>query len=104
MTVEENSLDTTSRLQLTQRNGDGREAKTIPRSKIVDERLIAKVKALREESKTQDEIAVELGVVQSTVSAICGGAALAAVCRLMPLPSLTIETGRGVEVRTKPAL
>jgi IS30 family transposase len=43
---------------------------TIPRSKIVDERLIAKVKALREESKTQDEIAVELGVVQSTVSAI----------------------------------
>jgi IS30 family transposase len=43
---------------------------TIPRSKIVDERLIAKVKALREEGRTQEEIAVELGVVQSTVSAV----------------------------------
>jgi IS30 family transposase len=57
-------------LQLTYRNSDEREADTIPRSKIVDERLIAKVKALREESKTQEEIAAELGVVQSTVSAI----------------------------------
>jgi transcriptional regulator len=42
----------------------------VPRSKIVDEPLIAKVKALRKEGKTQDEIAVELGVVQSTVSII----------------------------------
>jgi hypothetical protein len=33
----------------------------------------------------------------------CGEAALAAVCRLMPLPSLTIETGGGVEVPTNPA-
>ena len=33
----------------------------------------------------------------------CGEAALAAVCRLMPLPSLTIETGGGVEVSTNPA-
>jgi predicted XRE-type DNA-binding protein len=37
---------------------------------VVDERLIAKAKALRAQGMTQEEIAVELGVVQSTVSAI----------------------------------
>jgi transcriptional regulator with XRE-family HTH domain len=37
---------------------------------VVDERLIAKAKTLRAQGMTQDEIAVELGVVQSTVSTI----------------------------------
>ena len=37
---------------------------------VVDERLIAKAKALRKRGMTQEEIAVELGVVQSTVSTI----------------------------------
>jgi len=37
---------------------------------VVDERLIAKAKALRAQGMTQEEIAVELGVVQSTVSTI----------------------------------
>jgi Homeodomain-like domain len=37
---------------------------------VVDERLIAKAKALRAQGMTQEEIAVELGVVQSTVSII----------------------------------
>jgi orotate phosphoribosyltransferase-like protein len=35
---------------------------------VVDERLIAKAKALRAQGMTQEEIAVELGVVQSTIS------------------------------------
>jgi transcriptional regulator len=38
--------------------------------KIVDAQLAEKVKALRNEGKTQDQIAVELRIVQSTVSAI----------------------------------
>jgi orotate phosphoribosyltransferase-like protein len=37
---------------------------------VVDERLIAKAKALRAQGMTQEEIAVETGVVQSTVSVI----------------------------------
>ena len=37
---------------------------------VVDERLIAKAKTLRAQGMTQDEIAVELGVVQSTVSTL----------------------------------
>ena len=37
---------------------------------VVDECLIAKAKTLRAQGMTQDEIAVELGVVQSTVSTI----------------------------------
>jgi transcriptional regulator with XRE-family HTH domain len=37
---------------------------------VVDERLIAKAKALRKRGKTQEEIAVELGVAQGTVSTI----------------------------------
>ena len=37
---------------------------------VVDERLIAKAKALRKRGKTQEEIAVELGVVQGTISTI----------------------------------
>jgi hypothetical protein len=37
---------------------------------VVDERLIAKAKTLRAQGMTQEEIAVELGVVQSTVSTI----------------------------------
>jgi predicted transcriptional regulator len=37
---------------------------------IVDARFAEKVKALREEGKTQDQIAAELRIVQSTVSAI----------------------------------
>ena len=43
--------------------------------KIVDAQLAEKVKALRDEGKTQDQIAVELRIVQSTVSIIlrqCG--------------------------------
>jgi transcriptional regulator len=43
--------------------------------KIVDARLAEKVKALREEGKTQEQIAAELRIVQSTVSTIlrrCG--------------------------------
>ena len=38
--------------------------------KIIDAQLAEKVKALRNEGKTQDQIAVELRIVQSTVSAI----------------------------------
>jgi orotate phosphoribosyltransferase-like protein len=39
--------------------------------KIIDNAELAeKVKALRNEGKTQDQIAVELRIVQSTVSAI----------------------------------
>jgi orotate phosphoribosyltransferase-like protein len=37
---------------------------------VADERLIAKAKELRAQGMTQEEIAVELGVVQSTVSII----------------------------------
>ena len=37
---------------------------------IVDARLIEKVKALREQGKTQEQIAAELRIAQSTVSAI----------------------------------
>jgi DNA-binding CsgD family transcriptional regulator len=37
---------------------------------IVDARLAEKVKALREEGKTQEQIAVELRIAQSTVSTI----------------------------------
>jgi DNA-binding CsgD family transcriptional regulator len=37
---------------------------------IVDARLAQKVKALREEGKTQEQIAVELRIAQSTVSTI----------------------------------
>ena len=37
---------------------------------IVDARLTEKVKALREEGKTQEQIAAELRIAQSTVSAI----------------------------------
>ena len=37
---------------------------------IVDGRLDEKVKALRQEGKTQEQIAAELRIVQSTVSAI----------------------------------
>jgi transcriptional regulator len=43
--------------------------------KIVDAQLPEKVKALREEGKTQEQIAAELRIVQSTVSVIlrrCG--------------------------------
>jgi hypothetical protein len=43
---------------------------------IVDARLAEKVKALREEGKTQDQIAAELRIVQSTVSAILRQAGL----------------------------
>ena len=38
--------------------------------KIIDAQLAEKVRALRNEGKTQDQIAVELRIVQSTVSAI----------------------------------
>jgi orotate phosphoribosyltransferase-like protein len=37
---------------------------------VVDERLIAKAMALRKQRRTQEEIAVELGVVQGTVRTI----------------------------------
>jgi predicted transcriptional regulator len=37
---------------------------------VVDELLIAKAVALRKQGRTQEEIAVELGVVQGTVSTI----------------------------------
>ena len=37
---------------------------------VVDERLIAKAKALRAQGMTQEEIAVDLGVTQSTISVI----------------------------------
>ena len=37
---------------------------------VVDEHLIAKAKTLRAQGMTDEEIAVELGVVQSTVSTI----------------------------------
>jgi DNA-binding CsgD family transcriptional regulator len=37
---------------------------------IVDARLAEKVKALREDGKTQEQIAVELRIAQSTVSTI----------------------------------
>jgi DNA-binding CsgD family transcriptional regulator len=37
---------------------------------IVDARLAEKVKALREEGKTQEQIAVDLRIAQSTVSTI----------------------------------
>jgi predicted transcriptional regulator len=37
---------------------------------VVDERLIAKAKALRKQGRTQEEIAVELGVTQGTISVI----------------------------------
>jgi len=37
---------------------------------VADERLIAKAKELRAQGMTQEEIAVELGVVQSTISII----------------------------------
>ena len=37
---------------------------------VVDERLIAKAKALRKRGKTHEEIAVELGVTQGTISVI----------------------------------
>jgi DNA-binding CsgD family transcriptional regulator len=37
---------------------------------IVDARLAQKVKALRAEGKTQEQIAVELRIAQSTVSTI----------------------------------
>jgi transcriptional regulator len=37
---------------------------------VVDERLIAKALALRKQGRTQEEIAVELGGVQGTVSVI----------------------------------
>lgn len=37
---------------------------------VVDERLIAKAKALRAQGMTQEEIAAELGVVQGTISVI----------------------------------
>jgi len=37
---------------------------------VVDERLIAKAKALRRQGKTQEEIAVELGVTQGAISGI----------------------------------
>jgi transcriptional regulator len=37
---------------------------------VVDKRLIAKAKALRAQGRTQEEIAVETGIVQSTVSVI----------------------------------
>jgi hypothetical protein len=43
---------------------------------VVDERLIAKAKTLRAQGMTQEEIAVELGVVQSTLSTICASTAL----------------------------
>jgi|HubBroStandDraft_3_1064219.scaffolds.fasta_scaffold526758_2 orotate phosphoribosyltransferase-like protein len=38
--------------------------------KIVDARLAEKVKALRDEGKTQEQIATELRIAQSTVSVI----------------------------------
>ena len=38
--------------------------------KIVDAQLAKKVKALRDEGKTQEQIAVELRIGQSTVSVI----------------------------------
>ena len=45
---------------------------------VVDERLITKAKALRKRGKTQEEIAVELGVVQGTISTpSCASTALA---------------------------
>jgi predicted transcriptional regulator len=37
---------------------------------VVDERLIAKAKALRKRGMTQEEIAVELGVTQGAISVI----------------------------------
>ena len=37
---------------------------------VVDERLIAKAKELRAQGMTQEEIAVETGLVQSTISVI----------------------------------
>jgi predicted transcriptional regulator len=37
---------------------------------VVDERLIARAMALRKQGRTQEEIAVEVGLVQSTVSTI----------------------------------
>ena len=37
---------------------------------VVDEHLIAKAMALRKQGRTQEEIAVELGVAQGTVSTI----------------------------------
>jgi transcriptional regulator len=40
------------------------------RARTVDQRLIFEVLALRWQGKTQEEIAVETGVVQSTVSVI----------------------------------
>ena len=39
-------------------------------SQIVDARLAEKVKALRDEGKTQEQIAAELRIAQSTVSVI----------------------------------
>ena len=38
--------------------------------KVVDAQLAKKVKALRDEGKTQEQIAAELRIVQSTVSKI----------------------------------
>ena len=38
--------------------------------KIIDAQLAEKVKALRDEGKTQEQIAAELRIVQSTVSKI----------------------------------
>jgi predicted transcriptional regulator len=40
------------------------------RARIVDARLAEEVKALREEGKTQEQIAAELRIAQSTVSAV----------------------------------
>jgi predicted transcriptional regulator len=37
---------------------------------VLDERLIAKAKALRKRGMTQEEIAVELGVTQGAISVI----------------------------------
>ena len=37
---------------------------------VVDERLIAKAKELRAQGRKQEEIAVELGVTQGTISVI----------------------------------
>src|ERR1700722_20660986 len=70
---------------------------------VVDERLTAKAKTLRAQGMTQEEIAVELGVVQSTVSTILrqhglGGKLVKAqklTKKVMNLPTKLAITGVG---------
>ena len=72
---------------------------------VVDERLIAKAKELRAQGMTQEEIAVELGVIQGTVSVILrspasGGSLSGAKAeeKVMNLPTKLAITGLGVVV------